>query len=357
MTAHWPKSDLTALLGIEHPILCSPMSLSGTPALAAAVSNAGGLGALGCAEMTTAELRDDFKATRALTKHPFNINFFAHRSPEFPADGAASMRARLAPYYEELGLGGVPELSCPVEPFGRETLEIVLELGPDVVSFHFGLPAREVLDALKSTGAIILSSATTVGEARALEAAGVDAVIAQGFEAGGHRGSIHEPLAAGTIGTLALVPQVVDAVSVPVIAAGGIADGRGIAAAFALGASGVQMGTAFLTCPESGASPLCRRVLAGLRDDGTRLSRLYTGRLARFVVDRLVDELAPWEDEAAPFPLQESLTAPLYSDSTQRDSAEFGVLLSGQAAPLNRTLPAAELVSTLVAEAQESLRR
>lgn len=357
MTALWPKTDLTRLLGIEHPILCSPMSLSATPALAAAVSNAGGLGALGCAEMSPRELREDFAATRSLTARPFNINFFTHQPPEWPADGGAAMRARLVPFYEALGLGEVPALSCPIEPFGLETLEIVLDLRPQVVSFHFGLPGPRMVDALKSAGAVILSTATTVGEARALEAAGVDAIVAQGLEAGGHRGSFQEPLAAGAVGTFALVPRVVDAVSVPVIAAGGIADGRGIVAAFALGASGVQMGTAFLSCPESGASPLYRRVLAELRDDGTRLSRLYTGRLARFVVDRLVDELAAYEDEAAPFPLQESLTAPLFKDSTGRDSPEFGVLLSGQAAPLNRTLPAAELVESLVAEARDALRR
>jgi nitronate monooxygenase len=356
MSSRWPKSDLAALLGIQHPIILSPMSLSGTPALAAAVTNAGGMGSLGFAELSEGEMRAQFEATRALTKGPFNINFFVHQPPVVPTDGAAVMRERLSPYYRELGLGEVPELSCPVEPLGGETLELVLELEPDVVSFHFGLPRPDMVDALKSAGTVILSSATTVSEARTLESAGADAIVAQGSEAGGHRGSFEEPLAAGTVGTLALVPQVADAVSVPVIAAGGIADGRGIAAAFALGASGVQMGTAFLPCPESGASPLYRKVLAGLRDDGTRLSRLYTGRLARFVVDRLVDEMAPYEDAAAPYPLQESLTSALYTDSTKRESADFGALLSGQAAPLNRVLPAAELVDTLVAEAQAVLR-
>jgi len=355
MSTGWPKSDLTDLLGIEHPLILAPMSLSDTPALAAAVTNAGGMGSLGCAEMSHRELRENFEATRALTKGPFNINFFVHQPPVTPPDGAAAMREKLAPYYQELGLGEVPELSCPFEPFGRETLELVLELEPDVVSFHFGLPRPDMIDALKSAGAIILSTATTVSEARALESTGADAIIAQGSEAGGHRGSFEEPLAAGTVGTLALVPQVADAVSVPVIAAGGVADGRGIAAALALGASGVLMGTAFLTCPESGASSLYRKVLAGLRDDGTRLSRLYTGRLARFIVDRLVGELASCEDDAAPYPLQESLTSALFTDSTRRESADFGVLLSGQAAPLNRVLPAAELVDTLVAEAHSVL--
>jgi len=355
MSSAWPRDGFTGLLGIEHPLVLSPMSLSGTPALAAAVTNAGGMGSLGCAEMSSGELRESFEATRALTKGPFNINFFVHQPPVAPSDGAAAMREKLAPYYQELGLGEVPELSCPFEPFGRETLELVLDLEPDVVSFHFGLPRPDMIDALKSAGATILSSATTVSEARTLESAGADAIIAQGSEAGGHRGSFEEPLASGTVGTLALVPQVADAVSVPVIAAGGIADGRGIAAAFALGASGVQMGTAFLPCPESGASPLYRKVLAGLRDDGTRLSRLYTGRLARFIVDRLVDEMAPYEDDSAPYPLQESLTSALFTDSTNRESADFGVLLSGQAAPLNRTLPAADLVNTLVAEARSVL--
>jgi nitronate monooxygenase len=214
-----------------------------------------------------------------------------------------------------------------------------------------------MLNALKSTGSIILCSATTVTEARQLEAGGVHAIIAQGYDAGGHRGTFSEPLEAGNVGTFSLVPQVVDAVSVPVIAAGGIADGRGIAAAFALGASGVQMGTAFLLCPESAASPIHREVLQQARDDGTILTRAFTGRPARAIVNRFVEEMASQDREVADFPLQDSLTLPLHIKSVEQGSKDFAALFSGQASSLCRTLPAGALVDALVAEAQEILSR
>jgi nitronate monooxygenase len=265
------------------------------------------------------------------------------------------MREALAPYYDELSLDGMPALTAPMAPFDAAMLEVVLAIKPGVVSFHFGLPEAAMLDTLRAAGILILCSATTVAEARALEAAGVDAIIAQGFEAGGHRGTFTEPHEAGTIGTFALVPQVVDAVSVPVIAAGGIADGRGIAAAFALGASGVQPGTAFLSCPEAGTQPLYRQALAEARDDATRLTRAFSGRPARALRNRFVDEMAPLEGEAAPFPLQRSLTGPLAAAAQAEGSADFSTLWSGQAAALNRALPAAELVELLVREARAIL--
>ena len=229
--------------------------------------------------MSAEKLRNEFEETRASTTRPFIINFFAHDTPVLPSDDAASMRKQLAVYYEELGLGQDLTLSAsPMRSFDAATLEAVLGLRPEIVSFHFGLPSEEMLDALKSSGSIILCSATTVAEARKLEAGGVHAIIAQGYDAGGHRGTFSAPVEAGNVGTFALIPQVVDAVSVPVIAAGGIADGRGIAAAFALGASGVQMGTAFLLCPESAASPIHRQVLQQARDDSTVVTRAFTGR-------------------------------------------------------------------------------
>jgi nitronate monooxygenase len=352
----WPRSELTELLGIEQPIIQAPMAGVASPALAAAVSNAGALGSLGCGEMSVQQLRESFTETRASTARPFNINFFAHAVPEHPSDDAASMRAWLAGYYEALGVVEAPALSAsPMRCFDAATLEAVLELRPGIVSFHFGLPGNDALDALKSAGAIILCSATTVGEACILEAAGVHAIIAQGFDAGGHRGTFREPLEAGSIGTFALVPQIVDAVSVPVIAAGGIADGRGIAAAFALGASGVQMGTAFILCPESAASPIYRKTLSATRDDGTAVTRVFTGRPARAIVNRFVEEMAPREDHVVPFPLQDSLTLPLHLRSIEQDSKDFAALFSGQASSLARALPAGTLVDTLAAEAQEAL--
>ena len=352
----WPRSDLTNLLGIEHPIIQAPMAGSDGPALAAAVSNAGAVGSLGCGEMSVEKLRENVNETRASTARPFIINFFAHDTPVYPSDDAAAMREHLASYYEELGLGQALTLSAsPMRSFDAATLKMVLRLQPQIVSFHFGLPAEELLDPLKSIDSIILCSATTVAEARRLEAAGVHAIIAQGCDAGGHRGTFSTPLGVGNIGTFSLVPQVVDAVSVPVIAAGGIADGRGIAAAFALGASGVQMGTAFLRCPESAANPIHREALQQARDDGTILTRAFTGRPARAIVNRFVEEMASRGQEVAAFPLQDSLTLPLHLKSVEQESKDFAALFAGQAASLCRTLAAAALVDTLVSEAQEIL--
>ncbi len=327
------------------------MAGSDGPALAAAVSNAGAVGSLGCGEMSVEKLREKFDEVRSSTARPFIINFFAHHTPVYPSDDAATMREQLAIYYAELGLGQALTLSAsPMRSFDAATLQAVLRLQPEIVSFHFGLPAQDMLDALRSAGSTILCSATTVAEARQLQAAGVDAIIAQGCDAGGHRGTFGKPLDAGSIGTFSLIPQVVDAVSVPVIAAGGIADGRGVAAAFALGASGVQMGTAFLLCPESAASPIHREALQQAREDGTILTRAFTGRPARAIVNRFVAEMAPWDRDVAAFPLQDSLTLPLHVKSVEQGSKDFAALFSGQAASLCRTLPAAALIDTLVSE-------
>lgn len=334
------------------------MSGSDSPALAAAVCNAGGMGSIGCGEMSIETLRKRFEETRAATKRPFNLNFFAHDAPAYPDDDAAVMRKQLGAYYQELELEQDLTLSAsPMRSFDAATLEAVLELGPEMVSFHFGLPADELLDPLKSSGAIILCSATTVGEARRLEAAGVHAIIAQGCDAGGHRGTFTEPMDVGSVGTFPLVPQIADAVSVPVIAAGGIADGRGIAAAFALGASGVQMGTAFLSCPESAASPVHREALRVAHGRGTVVTRAFTGRPARAIVNRFVEEMRSMDGGLAPFPLQDSLTLPLHIASLQKGSDDFAALFCGQASSLGRALPAAALVATLVAEARAVFRQ
>lgn len=326
-----------------------------TPALAAAVCNVGGLGSIGCATLPTAAIREQVAAIRQATNRPFNLNFFVHAPPVPAPEAGARMRARLALYFAEFGLGPVPEPREPFPSFDEDRLGVALELRPRVVSFHFGLPSAAALRRIKDAGCVIMSSATTVAEARSLQANGADVVIAQGFEAGGHRGSFSDSPGAGMVGTMALVPQIADAVRIPVIAAGGIADGRGIAAAFALGASGVQLGTAFLGCPEAAVSPLYRAQLHAASDDSTEVTRAFTGRPARAIRNRFVAEMA--DAEALDFPLQASLVGPLWQVPDETASAQMTPFWAGQAVALLRELPAGQLVEKLVAEAQSILVR
>jgi nitronate monooxygenase len=343
------RTRATALLGIEHPVLQAPMASVATPELAAAVSSAGGLGALGSAILGPDDLRAQAAALRAATDRPFQLNFFVHPDPQIEAAAAAAARASVAPVYSELGLGEPPEPSVPPIRFDAGRLEALLDVRPPVVSFHFGLPDDAALSACRAAGIVVLASATTVAEALDLERRGVDAVVAQGAEAGGHRGSFLVPGDDGPVGTLALVPQVADAVSVPVVAAGGIADGRGLAAALALGAGAAQLGTAFILCPEAGVPALYREALAAADAERTTITRVFSGRPARVLRNRATDELqAP-----LPYPAQLSLTAAL---RTAGGAAEFFPLFSGQAASLARAAPAAELVASLVADSERTLR-
>jgi nitronate monooxygenase len=349
----WPRTDLLDLLGVTHPIIQAPMSGFSSPALVAAVSNAGALGSLGCATLATQAARDQVDEIRRAANRPFSLNFFVHPALNIDADVARRLRARLSTYYDEFGAGTVPEPSVPFPHFDAERLQLVLDMRPRVVSFHFGLPPAETLRSIKQAGAVVLSSATTVTEARKLEADGVDGIIAQGFEAGGHRGTFTGGDGAGLTGTMALVPQVVDAVRVPVIAAGGIADGRGIAAAFALGASGVQIGTAFLGCPEATVPAIHRDALHRATDEDTRLTRVFTGRPARALRNRLIDEMG--DSDVLEFPAQASLLRPLFQSGSNEARAAFLPLWAGQAAPLVRDLSAAKFIDALVAEAQQRL--
>jgi nitronate monooxygenase len=257
--------------------------------------------------------------------------------------------ARLRPYYDELGIAPPDPPPAPPPPFTDAHLEVLLSEHPAVVSFHYGLPDSAQLRALQEAGVHVLSSATTVEEARWLEAQGVAAVIAQGYEAGGHRGTFQSSLEAARVGTFALLPQIADAVACPVIAAGGIMDGRGIAAALMLGAAGVQLGTAFLGCPEASVAPPHRAALRAARDDGTRVSSAFTGKPARVLANRFVLEMADAEADALAFPLQRGLSAPL-----AQASADFMPLYAGQGAGLSREVPAALLVETLVAETERA---
>ncbi len=352
----WPDTRLTELLGIEHPIIQAPMAAAATPEMAAAAANAGCLGSLGCAFMTPDAYRGALDEVRAATNRPINVNFFCHRPPFFDDQKAATAQARLKPFFLELGLGEVPDVAPLHSPFGEEMFEAVMATRPGVVSFHFGLPEQRFVDALKADGAIVLCSATTPAEARDLEARGVDVVIAQGWEAGGHQGHYLSERPAG-MGTMALVPQVVDAVSVPVVAAGGIADGRGIAAALALGAAGVQIGTAFLSATETGIAPPHVEALLAATGADTAMTRAFSGRPARGIVNRYMRELGPHEDALPDFPLMNTLTAPLRKASAAAGSPDFLALWSGQAVGLNRRGAVAELVERLVAETRDALGR
>jgi nitronate monooxygenase len=345
------RTPVSELLGIEHPILQAPMASAATPALAAAVSEAGGLGALGSAMLPVDELHRQTAELRELTGRPFQLNFFCHEPPEVSGDVADRAREYFAPLYDELGLGDPPQPSVPAVAFDEARLEALLELRPPVVSFQFGLPSRQAMEAIHAAGMVVLASATTVAEARHLEDHGADAVVAQGAEAGGHRGSFLVDGDDGPVGTLALVPQVVDAVDVPVIAAGAIADGRGLAAVLALGAGAGQIGTAFLTCPESGISPLYREALRGARADGTIVTRSVSGRPARALRNRLTQELSG----VLPYPAQLSLTVPLFT--AEAAGIEFQAMWSGQAAALATESPAAEVVASISAGADAIIGR
>ncbi|WP_114948699.1 NAD(P)H-dependent flavin oxidoreductase [Microvirga calopogonii] len=352
----WNDRRVLELFGIDLPIIQAPMAGANLSDMVIAVSEAGGLGSLPCALLSQDKAREELSRIRQRTGKPINVNFFCHRAPVVDAEREAGWKHRLRDYYLEFGLD--PEMTTPPStraPFDEAYLSLVEEFRPEVVSFHFGLPQRTLLKRVKDTGAKVLSSATTVDEARWLEAEGCDAIIAQGFEAGGHRGIFLTDDLSTQVGTMALVPQVVDAVKVPVIAAGGIADARGIVAALALGASAVQLGTAYLFTPEATISPVHRQALKGADAERTALTNVFTGRPARGIVNRIMREVGPISELAPEFPLAGGALAPLRQKSEPLGSGDFMSLWSGQAAPLSRELPAGELTRRLADEVLERL--
>jgi len=340
--------SLAALFGIELPIVQAPMAGVQLHALAVAVSNAGGLGSLPCAMLSRDQLRDEIAALAAGTRRPFNVNYFAHVPPSPDAAREAAWRAALAPYYAEFGIDVDAIPTGPGrQPFTKEVADALDAVRPAVVSFHFGLPDPGMVARIKSWGSKLIASATTVDEAVWLERHGVDAVIAQGVEAGGHRGMFLTDDLTTQVGTLALVPQIVRAVRVPVIASGGIADAKGVAAAMALGAAGAQVGTAYLLCPEATTSPTHRAALASDASRHTAITNLFTGRPARGIVNRIMRELGPMSDAPPAFPLATSAIAPLRANAEARGSGDFSPLWSGQNASGCRVVPAAHLTREL----------
>jgi nitronate monooxygenase len=341
------QTRLLELLGVALPIIQAPMAGSSTPEMAIAVSEAGGLGSLPSAQYDESGLRAALDRVRAGTRRPINLNFFSHSNPADDPERQAAWLKRLAGYYGEAGLDpDMPKPATGRTPFDATAAGVVEDYRPEVVSFHFGLPPADLLARVKRSGAKILSSATTVAEARWLAERGVDAIIAMGAEAGGHRGSFLTDEMSEQIGTFALVPQVVDAVSVPVIAAGGISDRRGVIAAFALGAAAAQVGTAYLFTPEAKISPVYRKAL-GMGERPTALTNLFTGRPARGIVNRAMAELGPLSGLAPPFPTAGTMLGPLRSAAEAAGRDDFSPLWAGQSFPLARPMPAAALTRML----------
>lgn len=341
---------LQALLGIALPIIQAPMAGVQGSTLAIAVSNAGGLGSLPGAMLSLDALRTELAAITAHTDKPFNVNFFCHPQPRPDPEREAGWRATLAPYYHELGIDPETVPTGPGRaPFSAEVADVLEAFKPPVVSFHFGLPAADLLARVRSWGAKILASATTVDEAHWLDAQGVDGIIAQGLEAGGHRGIFLSDDLTTQVGTLALVPQLVQTVQRPVIAAGGIADAQGVAAALALGAAGVQIGTAYLLCPEATTSAVHRAALRSAAARHTALTNLFSGRPARGIMNRVMRDLGPISTVPPAFPSATSAIAPLRAAAERRGSGDFSPLWAGQNTSGCQEIPAADLTRALAA--------
>lgn len=337
-----------SFLGSELPLIQAPMAGFQGAALAIAVCKAGGLGSLPCAMLTLEAMRKELSAIRAATDRPYNVNFFTHTPPAADAKRETAWRAALTPYYREYGIDPNKIPAGPGRaPFTAQAAEVLEEFKPAVVSFHFGLPSPSLLERVRAWGAKILSSATTVEEAIWLEAHGVDAVIAQGAEAGGHRGIFLSDDLSTQPGTFTLLPQVTRAVKVPVIAAGGIADAKGAAAAMALGAAAIQVGTAYLLCPEATTSAVHRAALKSEAARNTALTNVFTGRPARGIVNRVIRELGPLCAAVPEFPLATSAIAPLRAKAEAEGSGDFSPLWSGQNATGCREVSASEITRAL----------
>jgi len=352
----WPNPTLLDAAGITNPIIQAPMAGSSTVAMAASVCDAGGLGSLACAAQDTDGVREAIAALRSRTCQPFNVNFFANDPPGEDKNRDAAWLDTLAPYYRELGEVPPAELATPqLQPFNEGQCALMEELRPVIVSFHFGLPDAGLVARLKAAQILVMSTATTVDEARWLQRAGCDLIIAQGYEAGGHRGMFLTRDINTQIGTMALVPQIVDAVDVPVIAAGGIADGRGIAAALALGAAGVQIGTAYLQTDEAATGPLYRAALNSAQADQTALTTAMSGRPTRCLTNRAIRDLQPVSFKAPSFPKGFAAMSPLRAKAEQAGSADFSAHYCGQAAALSGPGTSAQVTKRLAKDALQCL--
>lgn len=352
----WTENRLTSRVGLRCPIIQGPLGGLSSQRLTAEVSNFGGLGSFGAHSLKPDAIRKVVREIKTLTQNPFAMNLWVSMEDEgaFTSTEEAFDRS-LSPLTKHIeSVGGATPLYGPYEPIRFEDqVQVLLEEGISAFSFIYGIPSKRVLDEFRRQGVTLIGTATTVDEAIILEQAGVDVIAASGFEAGGHRGSFLKSSEESLTGTMALVPQVVDAVNIPVVAAGGIGDARGIVAAFALGAEGVQMGTAFLACEESGASTLHREALLRGLGRQTALARGFTGRLARGIKNRLLDELNRRETEILPYPLQRFLVRHLSVPAEKAGRADLLLLWAGQSATLSRCSNVKALLDTLVQEISE----
>ena len=342
---------ISGLLGVELPIIQAPMAGSQGSALAIAVSNAGGLGSLPCAMLGPDQIRAELKAITAATSKPHNVNFFVHKQPVSDPAREDAWRKVLAPYFAEFGIDPSSIQAGPQRlPFDDAAADVLEELRPPVVSFHFGLPSAALIKRVKIWGAKILSSATTLDEARYLEARGVDAIIAQGYEAGGHRGIFLTEDLGTQVGTFALVQQIAGVVKVPVIAAGGIANASGVKAVIALGAAAAQVGTAYLFCPEATTNPLHRAALKSEAARTTAVTSIFTGRPARGILNRLMRDIGPFNPNAPAFPLAAAAIAALRAKAEPQGVDDFTSMWAGQSAALCREMSSAELTRELAGQ-------
>lgn len=342
--------SLKELLGVDLPIIQAPMAGVQGSALTIAVCNAGGLGSLPAALLSQDLLRQELLAIQSQTDKPYNVNFFCHKTPIRDPQRDEAWRDKIAPYYREFNIDSSHDgAGGDRMPFSSETADLLEVFRPPVVSFHFGLPSPELLARVQAWGSKVLCSATTIEEARWLEAAGVDAIIAQGLEAGGHRGVFLSDDLTTQIGTFALVPQIVQVVITPVIASGGIADAQGVMAALALGAVGVQVGTAYLLCPECHSSAVHRTTLKSTAAGHTVLTNVFTGRPARSIINRFIKEVGPINPSVPDFPLAAAPLAPLRAYAERQGNGDFSPLWSGQNSSGCKEVPAAQLTHELAA--------
>ncbi|MFC3747003.1 NAD(P)H-dependent flavin oxidoreductase [Paenibacillus sp. GCM10012306] len=345
------ETELTRTLKIRYPIFQAPMAGGPTtPELVAAVSNAGGLGNLGAGYLTPEQIRSTIHKIRERTDKPFGVNLFVPEQPEECEEAVVQMMDQLNKYHVRYGITQNPVTPKTLVSFD-EQVQVLLEEKVPVFSFTFGIPAQDVIQAMKQQGTVVIGTATTVEEARHLELAGVNAIVAQGYEAGGHRGTFLKNVSESLIGTMALVPQIVDYVSVPVIASGGIMDGRGLVASLALGAGAVQMGTAFLACPESGAHHTYKQKILSSNEDSTEITWAYSGKAARGIVTKFMNDMHQYSGTIPAYPIQNALTRELRQAAAKANDPEYMSLWAGQGLRLASKQPAETIVKQIIEQA------